>query len=337
VKPDNLYTLIEDRIDKEVQRATDDAKAQDQRDDSDTATKVDQGKIRKAIIDQLHSQMDTAIEERSYRFGTSQLHRDTDRQWDLIAAAVEDAIIKEFNLEGTQATRMRGRSKVAYRDEDREILRGIGSQASKQETDTIQTLNKLAGIHATQGNRLHNIHLRMKSEHLRTHTNSNDTKQHIENTFNAYREQAIRSLKITTPLQIHSENQALDHHQQQRQHLHNEIVSTAHQLDHIDINNIMHTSLVKKIAQSHTDTSKKLKAAARNEAIKLKRIANSDTTKGKGSRNISRYIDTNEAKPLMGVKRDRDTPDGGKKGELTIDPMQIDLIVQRAWNKSTTA
>ena len=99
----------------------------------------------------------------------------------------------------------------------------------------------------------------------------------------------------------------------------------------------MHTSLIKKIAQSHTDTSKKLKAAARNEAIKLKRKANSDTTKGKGSRNISRHIDSNDAKPLMGVKRDRDTPDGGKKGELTTDPMQIDLIVQRAWKKSTTA
>ena len=61
--------------------------------------------------------MDAAIEDRITRIETSQLHKDTERQWGLIAAAVEDAIIKEFNLEGKQATRMRGRSKVSYRDE----------------------------------------------------------------------------------------------------------------------------------------------------------------------------------------------------------------------------
>ena len=194
VKPDNFSILIEERVDKEIQRATDDAKHQDQRNGSDTTTKVDQGKIRKAIIVQLHLQMDSAIEDRSNRIETSQLQKDTDRQWDLIAAAVEDAIINDFNLEGAQATRMRGRSKVAYRDEDREILRGIGHQEDKQESDSIQTLNKLAGIHATQGNRLQNIHLRMKSAQARNHNNTNDTKQHIQNTLNAYYEQAIQSL-----------------------------------------------------------------------------------------------------------------------------------------------
>ena len=64
VKPDNFSILIEERIDKEIQRATDDAKDQEQRNGNDTATKVDQGKIRKAIIDQLHLQMDNAIEDR---------------------------------------------------------------------------------------------------------------------------------------------------------------------------------------------------------------------------------------------------------------------------------
>ena len=280
--------------------------------------------------------MDTAIDHRAERLETAQNMKDTDRQWALIAAAVEDAIIKDYNLEGPQATKMRGRSKVAYRDEEKNILRGMDGQKSKQETDTIQTLNKIAGIHATQGNRLHNIHLRMKSQLLRTHTTGTDTEHHIENTLNAYREQAIRSQKITTALRMHSDQQALDLHQQQKRDLHDDIITTAHLLDHIHINNIMHTSIIKKIAQSHTDTSKKLKAAARNEAIKLKRSANSDTNKGKGSRNISRHISTSEAKPLMGVKRDRDTPDGGKKGEITTDPTQIDLIVQRAWKKSTT-
>ena len=98
---------------------------------------------------------------------------------------MEDAIINDFSLEGAQAMRMRGRSKVAYRDEDREILRGIGNQVDMQKTDTIQTLNKLAGIHATQGKSLHNIHLRMKAAQARNHNNTNDTIQHTQNTLNS--------------------------------------------------------------------------------------------------------------------------------------------------------
>ena len=35
----------------------------------------------------------------------------------------------------------------------------------------------------------------------------------------------------------------------------------------------------------------------------------------------------------MGVERDQDTADGGKKGEITTNPNPIDLIVQRAWKK----
>ena len=33
----------------------------------------------------------------------------------------------------------------------------------------------------------------------------------------------------------------------------------------------------------------------------------------------------------MFVKRDRDTDDGGKKGEITTNPKEVDGIVKRAW------
>ena len=33
----------------------------------------------------------------------------------------------------------------------------------------------------------------------------------------------------------------------------------------------------------------------------------------------------------MFVKRDRDTDDGGKKGEITTNPKEVDAIVKRAW------
>ena len=32
-----------------------------------------------------------------------------------------------------------------------------------------------------------------------------------------------------------------------------------------------------------------------------------------------------------GVFRDRDTPDGGKAGQMTCDPAEIDAVVKRAW------
>ena len=121
--------------------------------------------------------MDVAINERLQRIELSQLQKDTDRQWDLIAPAVEEAIIKYLQLEGRQATRMRGRSRVSYRNEDREILQGADKQTDKQETNIIETLNKVAGIHAAQGNRLNNIHYRMKAAHI--HNQNSKTKQHI--------------------------------------------------------------------------------------------------------------------------------------------------------------
>ena len=57
VKPDNFSILIEERIDTEIQRLTDEALAQCQNDESNSGTKVDQGKIRRTIIDQLHLQL----------------------------------------------------------------------------------------------------------------------------------------------------------------------------------------------------------------------------------------------------------------------------------------
>ena len=34
---------------------------------------------------------------------------------------------------------------------------------------------------------------------------------------------------------------------------------------------------------------------------------------------------------MMGVFRDRDTPDGGKAGQMASDPAEIDAVVKRAW------
>ena len=169
----------------------------------------------------------------------------------------------------------------------------------------------------------------MKAANIHKHNSTDDTKQHITYTLNAYYEQVLRSLKIKTALQLYEKTETLDQNQQQRLQLHEEITTIAQRLHNISTVNIMHTSLITKIAQAHSDKAKTLRPTARNGATKLRRSANSDPSKRKGSRNISRRLTHDEAKPLMGVKRDHDTTDGGKKGEITTNPNLIDLV-QRA-------
>lgn len=46
---------------------------------------------------------------------------------------------------------------------------------------------------------------------------------------------------------------------------------------------------------------------------------------------MSKAIDGQKGQPLKSIQRDRYTPDGGKAGQVTHDPKQIDAVVKRAW------
>ena len=48
-------------------------------------------------------------------------------------------------------------------------------------------------------------------------------------------------------------------------------------------------------------------------------------------KNISKALGGHQARPLKCVYRDSDTADGGKQGEITSDPKEVDAIVKRAW------
>ena len=69
--------------------------------------------------------MNLAIEKRKYRLDYAARTRDTDRQWDLVAAAVEEGVIEFFQLKGSDATKMRGRSKIAFTKKSKRLLKGI--------------------------------------------------------------------------------------------------------------------------------------------------------------------------------------------------------------------
>ena len=61
--------------------------------------------IRKRNIDYLHEKIDEAIDKRKHRLAYAVKTKDTSTQWDLIAAGVEEGVIRCFELEGKEATR----------------------------------------------------------------------------------------------------------------------------------------------------------------------------------------------------------------------------------------
>ena len=62
-----------------------------------------------------------------------------------------------------------------------------------------------------------------------------------------------------------------------------------------------------------------------------KRKQEDNDRKTKGIKHISKAIGDQQAKPLTCVFRDRDTSGGGKQGEMTSNPGEVDAIVKGAW------
>ena len=113
--------------------------------------------------------------------------------------------------------------------------------------------------------------------------------------------------------------------------LYEELVDLHLQLNDADVNNSMHCPKIRRAGEMHLEKAKSLYCRVKQEAIKIKHRVNSDGTNSKGIKNISKSIGEPAAKPLLFVKRDRDTEDGGKKGEITTNPKEVDAIVKRAW------
>ena len=64
----------------------------------------------KKNMEELHKEMDDTLESREHKLEHAIKTKDTSTQWDLIAAAVVEAVINSFKLEGKEAKKMRGRS-----------------------------------------------------------------------------------------------------------------------------------------------------------------------------------------------------------------------------------
>ena len=92
---------------------------------------------------------------------------------------------------------------------------------------------------------------------------------------------------------------------------------------------MIHAAKITRIGEAHKQSAKNYLARVKNEVERQKRERNS-CTKSRG-KHLSAAISEQKGKPMTNIVRDRDTDDGGKKGQITSNPADIDGIVRRAW------
>ena len=110
-----------------------------------------------------------------------------------------------------------------------------------------------------------------------------------------------------------------------------EMQQTFDEISHIKFDNIMHAATIQRAADTHAKRATCQLQRLKAEAARIKSSRHSNPKQG--LKHLSKSIGDLPAKPLLFVKRDSDTSDGGKKGERTTNPQHIDAIVKRAWKR----
>ena len=167
IKPTNFADLLEEKVRKvyrempdEYQEANKDTEPKDRK-----SKPPQEHQVRKSLKDELQRIIDEQIRDREQRFEYAIFTKNTTRIWDLIAAATERANIIFHKLQGTkEATKMRGRSRISFADDTRNLLQKQEVDAEGDEFETrANWLRGLADDHTIQGNRLTNVARRMKA------------------------------------------------------------------------------------------------------------------------------------------------------------------------------
>ena len=226
--------------------------------------------------------MDEQIKKRQYRITLAPHQRDTTRQWDLVAAAVEQANIEFHKLEGAEAKKMRGRSEVAFKQVEKSALEGAEKEAEHAEGITrLEMLRSLAASHNVLGNKLSSIVKRMKTnarcrdnkerfeENVRLNSQTvGGYFQHVEKTTkkkeiigekkrqikaNWYRRRPgkVKNEEEREALNIKYDEQLLSL-QQGAQEIH----EMGRQMEECDTTNIIHSAKIARLAEAHVRRAK---------------------------------------------------------------------------------
>ena len=151
-RPTNFATLFHEKVMEEVaaQQVKEDRKSKEE---GKEPKEVDQYAVRKDNLRKLHEHMDKQIDKRKHRLRHAPANKDTTTQWDLLAASSEEAVIDFLQLQGKEASKMRGRSKVVFKKKGRNTLEGMEDQDDSEDlVNRAKWLRQLAGYHSKLGN-----------------------------------------------------------------------------------------------------------------------------------------------------------------------------------------
>lgn len=361
-RPTNSAGMFEGRVQKEHQQYQQDKQAREAELGADAeegakCTDKDENFFRKELKKELHTLMDEQIQNRQHRFKQAILSKDTNRIWQLIAAAVEQANIAFNHLRGKDATKMQGRSKITRKKREKDILQGIDAEHIDDELATkADWLRNIAGEHMAQGNRLTNVARRMKvgADNRTDVTKKMANCRHCAATFKAYivrattlsknkelteaqRNQSTAALKdsirrkrktkgdATTDTQATDTEKHLEHVQQHAIEMHEMLQD----IQDVNLQNVIHAAKVRRMADLHDAKAKVIRDHLKAEIQKVRRYANA--CKKSGIRSLSKAVGEQRVNALTCTVKDKDTNDGGKKGQITTNLADIDGIVKRAW------
>ena len=98
-----------------------------------------------------------------------------------------------------------------------------------------------------------------------------------------------------------------------------------------DFNNVIHSAKIARCGEAHKRLAQQYFAKAKGEVEKAVKAKNSSGDDG--GKYLAAAIGEQLGKPLTSVCRDRDTADGGKAGQMTSNPADVDTSVKRAWQQ----
>ena len=318
------------------------------------------------MVGELHRYIDGALDKRKHRLRDAVNRGDTTLQWELIAAAVEQGNIEHYKLKGKDAQNMRGRSRITYTRNNIDTWRRIEEDDDLKDLRArAQWLRTVINVHNELGNKLINIARRMKATCALDADADKRKINHMynDNTINAYRKSAAHEAKRAnlTETQKDQINNCWENkkkrvnctdrdeqlageedreddegdHVKEAQQFATEFQEMWGEAQDFDTRNIIHFAKIRRQGEKHIDRGRSIFQKLKLEISAVNRSRN--TCKAKGVSNLARTIGGTKTGMLNCVERDRDIADGGKKGQITANPEDVDHIVQRAWKKSTMA
>ena len=101
------------------------------------------------------------------------------------------------------------------------------------------------------------------------------------------------------------------------------------QFETCDLDNTIHAAKIARLGEADQQQNQAYLATVKGEIAKDTRDRN--TCSKFGGKHLSAAISEQKGKPMTNICRDRNTSDGGKKGQIASNPVDVDNIVRRAW------